>query len=330
MDSMNYAGIEVSSEELVVHIKDTNGVRSHKTYKNVKKGHTALGKYLTRKGCKAKGVMEATGVYSLDLAILLSQHPDIEVMVLNPLRSHRFAQVLFNRSKNDKVDALMLLEFAERMKFQPFAPPSEELYALKAIARKITSITNQRTRQKNQKHASTSTRTTPKEIIKSTNAIIRVCEREVKKLSKVAMLIIKSDDDLQRKYNLLNTIPGIAKASAIQILGEMAFYGDYLKPRSLVALAGLDPREFQSGKSGIIRKGISRRGSQNFRRALFIPGMVSKQHDPNIRAFSERLLSKGKKPKQITCAVMRKLIHSISGMFKTDEPWDGGKFFKMN
>ncbi|MBU1024078.1 transposase, partial [bacterium] len=128
----------------------------------------------------------------------------------------------------------------------------------------------------------------------------------------------------------LNTIPGIARASSIQILGEIAFYGDYLKPRSLVALAGLDPREFQSGKSRIISKGISRRGSDNFRRALYMPGIVAKRCDPNIKAFSEHLTSKGKKPKQVTCAVMRKLIHSISGMFKADEPWNGEKFFKMN
>lgn len=330
MDSINYAGIEVSSGELLVRFKDRRGVCSQKTYKNHKRGHTALVKDMTFDGHRTRVVLEATGVYSLDLAIHLSQHPEIEIMVLNPLKSHHFSKVHCGRSKNDKVDARMLLEYVERMGFTPFNPPSENLYALKAIARKITSINDQCTRQKNQKHASSSTKTTPKEIIKSTKAIIRTCKREIEKLSESAMFLIEADGELKRKYGLLNTIPGIAKASSIQILGEMAFYDSHLKPKSLVGLAGLDPLESQSGKSGVARKGISRRGSQNFRRSLYMPAVVAKRCNPAVKAFSDHLLDKGKKPKQVTCAIMRKLIHSISGMFRSDTPWDGNKFFKMN
>lgn len=328
MSDLNHAGIEVSKDKLVVYKKGRYEAYSWREYTNKGRGHKALVKYLTDDGRKARAVMEATGVYSLDVAILLSKQPDIEVMVLNPLRSHHFAQVVLNRSKNDKVDSMALLEFAERMEFVPFNPPLEKIYALRSIARRITSLNNQCVRQKNQKHASKSTRTTPKEVLKSTNAVIRVLDREIANLTNAAMKLIESDADLHHKFNLLVTIPGIAMISAIQILGEIAFYGQFLNRKKLVALAGLDPVEKQSGKSKPVDKGISKRGSSNFRRALYMPAMVAKRCDPNIKAFNEHLIGKGKKPKLITVAVMRKLIHSISGMFKNDEPWNGNKFYR--
>jgi transposase len=329
MNDINYAGIEVSKDELVVKMRGEYEAYSWKTYSNTTRGHKALSKYLTQSNRKARVVLEATGVYSLDLAILLSKSPDIGVMVLNPLQSHRFAQVLLHRSKNDKVDASMLLEFAERMEFQPFNPPVEKMYELRSIARSITSINAQCVRQKCMKHASTSTKTTSKAVLKSTKAIIRTLEREVKNLSDAAFELIKSIPDLKKNYDLVVTIPGIARASAIQILGEIAFYGEYLDCKKLVALAGLDPVELKSGKSKSVRIGISKRGSRYLRRALYMPALVARLRDPNVSAFGEHLKSSGKKPKQITVAIMRKLIHSISGVVKNEEPWIGDKFYRM-
>ena len=48
--------------------------------------------------------MEATGVYSLDLAVTLDREDGIEVAVLNPKISSRFAQTV-RRSKADAADA---------------------------------------------------------------------------------------------------------------------------------------------------------------------------------------------------------------------------------
>jgi transposase len=329
MNNINHAGIEVSMDKLLVLIKGEHGTLDWKEYRNDSRGHKALAKYLTRGGQKARIVMEATGIYSLDLAIFLSGNPDIEVMVVNPLYSRRFAESLSNRSKNDKVDAIALLEYVTRMEFKAFKPPVEKMYSLRSIARKITSLQELRTVQKNQLHALLKTDTAPKEVIRTTKRIIKFIDSEIGKLTEIAMKIIESDDDLRHKHQLLNTIPGVAEATSIQILGEMGFYGEYLDPKKLVALAGLDPREYQSGNSPVRHKGISRRGNENLRHALYMPGMVSKRCDPNISAFSVHLLTMGKKPKQVTCAVMRKLIHSISGMFKNDEVWDGNKFYSL-
>ncbi len=60
-----------------------------------------------------------------------------------------------------------------------------------------------------------------------------------------------------------------------------------------------------------------------------MPALVASRREPNVRAFYQHLLEKGKKPLQALVAVMRKLLHAIFGMFKSDEEFDGEKFYKM-
>ena len=53
-----------------------------------------------------------------------------------------------------------------------------------------------------------------------------------------------------------------------------------------------------------------------------MPVAVTSQHDPIIKAFSERLLEKEKKPIQALVAIMRKMLHGIIGVFKTGTDLD--------
>ena len=55
--------------------------------------------------------------------------------------------------------------------------------------------------------------------------------------------------------------------------------------------------------------------------------MVASQHEPQIKAFYQKLIANGKKPMQALVAVMRKLLHAIHGMFQRDEDFIGEKFY---
>ena len=87
------------------------------TFSNNATGHQALLGYLlhrNRKG-RARVCLEASGNYSLDLALTLHAHPRVEVSVVNPRRARRFAESLGERSKTDPVDAHVLCQYAVRM-----------------------------------------------------------------------------------------------------------------------------------------------------------------------------------------------------------------------
>jgi transposase len=60
-----------------------------------------------------------------------------------------------------------------------------------------------------------------------------------------------------------------------------------------------------------------------------MPAFVASRYDPHVHAFYDKLLSKGKLKMQALVAVMRKLLHAIHGMLRTDTDFQGEKFFAM-
>ena len=62
-------------------------------------------------------VMEATGVYHTRLAAYLHTK-GIGVSVVNPLSAKNFARMLMRRTKTDKADSKLLLEYGETMELE--------------------------------------------------------------------------------------------------------------------------------------------------------------------------------------------------------------------
>src|SRR5205807_8354057 len=134
MDKFVACGMEVSAKELLVAVE---GERRMHCFANTAAGHQALLRALTRKGRRVRVVLEATGMYGLDVALALSGEEGIELMVANPRAVRHFAQAMMQRSKNDRLDAAVLREFAARMTFQHCARPGENSLVVLADLRRL-------------------------------------------------------------------------------------------------------------------------------------------------------------------------------------------------
>jgi len=56
-----------------------------------------------------------------------------------------------------------------------------------------------------------------------------------------------------------------------------------------------------------------------------MPAMNARVFNPLLKEFGDRLQANGKKPKQIIIAIMRKLIHQIYGILKSQKPYNPEK-----
>jgi len=63
-------------------------------------------------------------------------------------------------------------------------------------------------------------------------------------------------------------------------------------------------------------------GNARLRNALYWPAIVAMRHNPLLKAFSDRLLNRGKVKMQAISAVMRKLLHMALGILKSQKPFD--------
>lgn len=329
MDKLDFSGIEVSAEELVVALQREGKRKDLKTFPNTAAGHQALIRHLSCPGRTVRAVLESTGLYGLDLALAL-RRAGIEVMVANPRAVRHFAQALMQRSKNDRLDAWVLLEFAVRMPFQAWQPPTTPALQLHALARRLQALTEMQTAEKCRLEATRATETTPPVLRRDLERSLRAQRRALARLSGEALKIIRQDPWLNLRLELLVSVHGsIATTSAIQILAELAVLTPDLDVRQWVAYAGLDPRECSSGSSLHKKARISKAGNAHLRRALFMPALVAIRHQPHLRAFYQHLCAQGKPKMVALTAVMRKLLHAIYGMFKHQKPFDGSKIYRL-
>src|SRR6185295_7585827 len=110
--------------------------------------------------------------------------------------------------------------------------------------------------------------------------------------------------------------------TAAKLLGEIPHLQAYKNADQVVAYAGLNPKERQSGTSIKGRSHISKTGNARIRKALYMPALVAMKHNPLLRAFAERLAARGLCKLAIITAVMRKLLHLVFGVIKTGKKFD--------
>lgn len=322
-----FGGIDVGAAELVLVLRTGSKSQAAQSFANTGEGHAKLVKvFLKLPGCIV--CLEATGVYSLELAVALHD-AKIAIMVLNPMASHNFAKVLGKHSKTDNVDADSLAQYAQLMPFQPWVRPTDSEMTLRAFSRRIHALTKVKSMNKNQTHAMGFIASTPKAVLADLKLSIEQLEKRIATLTDAAMQFINGDPALLRAFTLLVGVKGIATTSAIALLGELLMLPKGMNHSQWVKFAGLDPKHFRSGSSVEKKPRISKAGNHYIRSALFMPAMSAKAYDPYVKAYFEHLLAMGKTPMQGVCAVMRKLLHALHGMLTNDQPFDNTRFYAM-
>jgi len=322
-------GVDVDSEELVCVMQRAEERMPLATFVNTAAGHKKFIRWATKGGRPARVCLEATGIYSLEFALALHQAKNVEVMVVNPRAIKDFGRACMQRAKTDAVDAGGILEYLQRMPFTTWQPPAPEILELQAINRRIVQLTTERTREKNRRHASEFAGASGDAIAHDIEVNIRHLERRIERMHESGLRLVRGVPALATKLAHLVSAKGIGEASAMRLLAELLVLPVDLAAPQWVAHAGLDPRPYESGTSVHRPRRITKVGNRHLRAALYMPALVAIQHEPNVKAFYNKLVSRGKKPMQAVVAVMRKLLHAIWGMLKHDQDFDGNKFFKL-
>lgn len=321
-----YVGIDVSARELVVARSQGAEAVKLERYANMAAGHQQLVQHLRGLRAPVTVCLEASGTYSLDVALALDKAGEpLQLSVANPRSVRRFAESLGQRSKTDPVDARVLCQYAARMPQATWQPPSAAALRLRALTRTIAALTRLRTQHKNRQHALAASAALPRLLVRELERQARYTEKRIARLRCQAVRWITADAVLARRWRHLLTVPGLGEASALAVLGELAVLPTTLDERQWVAHSGLDPKHHLSGSSIEHKARISKAGNRYLRAALYMPALVATQHDPALRAFYQRLLDRGKTKLQALVAVMRKLLHAAWGMFHHDQPYDGAK-----
>jgi transposase len=210
----------------------------------------------------------------------------------------------------------MLAIYAKEQQPAPSAPiPS----SLQSLAREIRALQEDIDRLKNRLEAA-SHGLVHGEVIASLKRRLRALELERKALQQELVREAKRTNEAD--LALLTSILGVAIKSACFFLGEVGDIRRFSSASKLVAFAGLTPMQFQSGTSVNKRTRISRLGSSELRRLVFMPALAAARFNSVVKAFYEHLVAgyMNKKAALVTCAA--KLLRIMYGVLIRRQPFD--------
>ncbi len=260
--------------------------------------------------------LEPTGPYSRPLALALYK-AGIRVAQVNSYAVKHHGRSKKFRSKTDRIDAFLLADYCMKNELPLWSPAPQSQSQLRELQNRLANIDQQIRQEENRLEAGWESALVREDI---EDSLGRLYVRK-KRLEKAAVELARTDEHLGHNYAILHSIIGIGDASAIRLLSLVRFE-EFDSGRQVASFAGLAPAKVQSGTSIRPPAHISKMGSTELRAGLYFPAMVAMQHNPQLRAFADRLRAKGKPPKVVICAVMRKLLVLASALIRKQELYD--------
>ena len=301
------AGIDVGKRVLDVAV---HGQAATMQVANDAAGIAELMGWLRSVGATRVG-LEASGGY--ERAVVKALHAEgFEVVVHQPLEVRLFARLKRLKAKNDRIDAELIAAATARVETVRAAQDPR----LQDLAERFTAyeqVTDQAARLKVfLEHV------TLKDLRRSLMAQIRSLERLKAKLAAGLLAAIKADPELLSRYKLLISLPGVGPIVAAALIVRMPELGS-MQPGQAAALLGVAPFDRDSGQhrgQRFIHGGRSRP-----RRFVYLAALAAKRCSPGLKAFATRLAERGKAPKVILVAVMRKLVEAANLVLRRRQPW---------
>jgi transposase len=287
-------------------------------FSNDLSGFKKLRKWLhKRKALGCHVCIEATGRYGHELAMFLHE-TGYRVSVVNPARIKAYADSQLKRNKTDAEDAKVIAHFCATQAPGLWTPPTREVQELQALVRRLDSLKSMRTQENNRRQAGLESEA----VLANIAVHLAFLDEQIKTLEQQIKDHIDKHPDLKRQRDLLITIKGISDTTAAKFLAEIPDIDQFDSAAQLAAYAGVTPRRKSSGTSVRGKGHLSKMGNTRLRAAVYMPAVTAMRWNPAVRPLVERLQKRGKLPKVILGAVMRKLIHLAFGVLKSGKPFD--------
>jgi transposase len=311
-DQANFVGIDVSKAALDV------ATRPDGATSRVANDPTGIAELIGRLGPLSPSlvVLEATGGYEVPAVVAL-QAAGIPAAVINPRQARDFAKATGRLAKTDRIDSEALAHLAQAIRPGSHPVASDDQRALEALLSRRGQLVEMRVMEANRLSA-------------RANAIVRATierhlawiDAEVAEADRLLSDAIQANPAWRGRDVPLRSIPGIGPVISRTLLGSLPELGAADGGR-LAALAGLAPFAPDSGSLKGSRH--IRGGRCDVRRAFYLAALSVARREGPMKAFADRLRSRGKKAKVVLIAVARKLLAIADAVIRSGLPWDPAK-----
>ena len=293
-----YCGVDACKARLDAYVATSSTGGVSESFENNAAGVEEL-RLFARKHGAAMVVMESSGSVER-LSYSLLWQANMPCALVNPRAVYHYGQSMGYLEKTDRIDAMIIANFASSKEVVPMPPPSPAQQRLTALYARLRQVVDDITKQKQRLH--TAYEDFAREGIKE---LIKVLKAQSDKLSAEIASMIDDDPLWQALAREFTAYKGLADRTVAALMADLREIGT-LPNGAISKLAGVAPLADDSGK----RKGkrTIRGGRASVRNILFLIAGHLAKFEPDFIAFKQRLEQKGKAKMQIRIALAHKLL----------------------
>jgi len=311
-----YVGIDVSKLTLDVTVLYEFGDTTKTDYYKIENKEKSVVQFVKKKLShypveQILFCFEDTGIYSLPLACYLSENklcywqvPSIEIK-----RSKGIT-----RGKSDKIDSkdIAFYAYTHTHKFRPSVMSAKSIQQLRLLFTEREKVLKALALFENTSENKDFVSKEVFNVVASANkSVIKKLNQALKSLEEKMLAVISSQDKLKQQYELITSIPGIGKQTAIYIMIATKGFEAFDNWRQLACYAGVAPFPYQSGTSIKGRTKVHPLADKKLKSLLNMCAIVAVRYDKELKTYYERKVKEGKPKMLVINNVRCKLLSRV-------------------
>ena len=264
----------------------------------------------------ARVVLEGTGGLQAPAVAALAL-AGLPVVVVNPRQVRDFAKATGQLAKTDRLDALVLAQFAAAVQPPARALADDDTTRLSEFVTRRRQLVEMRRAEEQRLTRLEHRRTTPR-VRADVADHIAWLSRRIERLDDELHAAIQASPVWCVRAQLYQSVRGVGPVVARTLLAELPELGT-VSGKVIATLVGLAPYVRESGVWRGRRHICG--GRAEVRRVLYLAAMSGVRTNPVLRAYYARLVAAGKPRKVALIASAHKLLTILNAMARDQRPW---------
>jgi transposase len=316
-------GVDVSKEKLDVYFHSSG---FHFIVPNNTQGFAELiESIMLNAGCSLKDVLicfENTGKYSKQLSVFLEES-DIKFFMSPALAIKRSLGLV--RGKDDKIDAKRIALYAyEKRETLPLTKlPGPKIDQIKSLLTLRDKLMRHRTSYKN---GISDLKDCYQEgetgfIRETQENLIELLSLKIEEVDDKIMEIINRDTEMIKNYQLMNSIKGVGKITAIYFIAYTENFKAFSNAKQFACYCGIAPFPYSSGKM-IGKTKVHAFGNKKMKSILDLVAKSTIRYNNEFQAYYVRRVNELGKSKMSTINIIRnKIVSRVFAVISRETPY---------
>ena len=318
-----FVGIDVSKHWIDVCVTLNGKEVTDQQFGNCKAGFSDMLKWLKQYGKEEELLlcMEHTGIYAQPLWFFLTEKGIAYCVVAGIVIT---SGLEIRRGKNDKTDARDIARFTMRYadELKPHHLPAQQLRRLKMLfsyrarlvkAKVLISVPANEARDYASKDS--------KEVRTDSRLLVEIIEARIKKVEKLMMQVINSDEQTSKCYNLIVSVPGFGLITASYVLIITQCFATIDSSRKMANFGGIAPHAHKSGTSVRGKTRVSPIADKKLKTLLSKGANSRIIHDAETQQYYTRMIARGKEENLVKNNIKNKMLHTMYSVVKRGTPY---------